>query len=298
LAERLLCKQEVAGSNPAGSIAELFAPMVGCTPVSMIGMPRSRWLALSVALCALLLVAPAGGQESGRLSKSELYWLGPYFAGLRLTDTWYQSFVYGECEFPEGEGGCTPPVQVQNATTCASNPIRSNGLGEVFLVRGGGLAVGDEIEPGVVDVGTGRQTVSVHVAEPEVLGAALREVRRRSEAGPAPFTPPVYPLPVLRELKRVTVAEERFDGVAAIAKATELLPNDVKMRLRIAELLPPDTLAGVPAPTMSIATVERFRQLASGVQAHNLAHTAERHGMSVATLRKKIRRVRGLAGDC
>jgi hypothetical protein len=49
---------------------------------------------------------------------------------------------------------------------------------------------------------------------------------------------------------------------------------------------------------MSIATVERLRQLAYGVQTHSLAHTAERHGMSVAALRKKIRRVRWLAGGC
>lgn len=259
-------------------------------------MPKSR-IAFLVALCALVLAAPAGGQESGRLNKSEMYWLGPYFAGLRLTDTRYQMFTYGECEFPEGEGGCLPPVRVGNATSCTRNPIGANGLArEVFLVRGGGLAVA--YAPGAVDVGTGRQTVSVRVTEPEVLGAALREVRRRSEAGPEPFAPPVYPLPVLRELKRVTVAEERFDGIAAIAKATELRPDDVRMRLRIAELLGPDALTGVPAPTMSIATVERLRQLAFGVQTHNLAHTAERHGMSVAALRKKIRRVRGLAGGC
>ncbi len=257
---------------------------------------RKCCIAFLVALCALALAAPAGGQEE-RLSNSELYWLGPYFAGLHLTETWYQSFAYGECVFPEGEGGCTPPVQVQNMTSCARNPIGTGGLGEVFLVRGGGLAVGDPIEPGAIDVGTGRQTVSVR-AEPEVLGAVLRELHRRSEAGPEPLAPPVYPLPVLRELKRVTVAEGRFDGVTAIAKATELHPDEVRLRLRVAELLGPDALAGVPAPTMSVATVKRLSALAFGVQTHNLAHTAERHKMSIATLRKKIRRVRGLAGDC
>jgi hypothetical protein len=259
-------------------------------------MPKSR-IAFLVALCALVLAAPAGGQESGRLSDSAMYWLGPYFAGLRLTDTRYQSFVYGECEPPEGEGGCLPPVRVGNATSCTRNPIAANGLARnAFLVRGGGLAVA--YGSGAVDVGTGRQTVSVRASEPEVLGAALREARRRSEAAPEPFAPPVYPLPVLRELKRATVAAERFDGVAAIARATELRPDEVRMRLRIAELLGPGALAGVPAPTMSIATVERLRQLAFGVQVHSLAHTAERHGMSVASLRKKIRRVRGLAGNC
>jgi len=267
-------------------------------------MPKSR-IAFLVAFCALLLAAPASGQENGELSASETYWLGPYFAGMRLTDSRYQSFSYGECEFPEGEGGfpegeggCTSPVQIQNETSCAQNPIKADGLGEVFLVRGGGLAVWDEIEPGVVEVGTGRQTVSVRVTESEILGAVLREVRRRSEVGPEPLAPPVYPLPVLRELKRVTVAEERFGGIAAIAKATELHPDTVKMRLRIAELLGPDALANVPAPTISTATVERWRELAFGVQTHNLAHTAERHKMSVASLRKKIRQVRGLAGDC
>jgi hypothetical protein len=259
-------------------------------------MLRSR-LVFLVALCALLLAAPAGGQDSGRLSKSEMYWLGPYFAGLRVTDTRYQTFVYGECEPPEGEYGCQLPVRVGNATSCTRNPIGSNGLvRDVFLVRGGGLAVA--YASGAVDIGTGRQTVSVRVAEAEVLGAALREVRRRSEASPQPFAAPVYPLPVLRELKRVTVAAEQFDGVAAIAEATELPPDAVELRLRIAELLGPDVLADVLAPTISIATVEAWRQLAFGVQTHNLAHTAERHKMSVASLRKKIRQVRGLAGGC
>jgi len=259
-------------------------------------MPKSR-IALLVALCALLVAAPAGGEASERLSKSEMYWLGPYFAGLRLTDTGFQGFEYGECKPPEGEFGCQLPVRVGNATSCTRNPIGSNGLvRDVFLVRGGGLAVA--YAPGAVDVGTGRQTVSVRAAEPEILGAALREVRRRSEAGPEPLAPPVYPLPVLRELKRVTVAAEQFGGVTAIARATELPPDQVELRLRIAELLGPDVLADVPAPTISIDTVERWRQLAFGVQTHNLAHTAERHKMSVASLRKKIRQVRGLAGAC
>jgi hypothetical protein len=255
-------------------------------------------IAFLVALCALALAAPpAGGQESGRISASEMYWLGPYFAGLRLTENGDQRFVYGECQPADGDYRCQLPVRVANATSCTRNPIGSNGVvRDVYLVPGGGLAVA--YAAGAVDVGTGLQTVSLRTAEPELLGAALRELRRRSEASPQPLAPPIYPLPVLRELKRVTVAAERFDGVAAIARKTELPPNQVELRLRIAELLGPAVLAGVPAPTISVFTVDRWRQLAFGVQTHNLRHTAQRHKMSVASLKKKIRQVRGLAGGC
>lgn len=255
-------------------------------------------IALLVALCALAFAASAGGsQGSGRIGDSEMYWLGPYFAGLRLTDTArYQTFEYGECLPPE-EGGCEPPVRVGNATSCTRNPVGSEGLvRDVYLVRGGGLGVA--YGQGAVDVGTGRQTVTVRASEPEVVGAALREVHRRSEAGPEPFAPPVYPLPVLRELKRVTVVAEKGRGVAAIARETELHPDEVELRLRVAELLGPDVLADVAPPRISVDTVEHWRQLAYGVQTHNLRHTAERHKMSVAELRKKILQVRGLAGGC
>lgn len=260
-------------------------------------MPWTR-IAFLVALCALALAAPAGGsQGSDRIGDSEMYWLGPYFAGLRLTETRYQTFEYGECKPAEGEGGCDLSVRVGNATSCTRNPIGSNGLvRDVFLVRGGGLGVA--YAPGAVDVGTGRQTVSVRASEPEVVGAALQEVRQRSQAGPEPLAPPVYPLPVLRELKRVTVAAEEGNRVAAIARETELSPETVELRLRIAELLGPAVLADVPPPRISVDTVEHWRQLAFGVQTHNLRHTAERHKMSVAELKKKIRQVRGLAGGC
>jgi hypothetical protein len=251
-----------------------------------------------VALSALLL-ATSAGERAGAASQApaDLYWLGPYFAGLELTGT-DRSFTYGECELPEGEGGCYWPVEIENSTTCESNPIRffSGIPQEVFLLRGEGLAVYDGAL--TVDVFTGLQTARVHLGEFEVVGAALRELHTQSQSAPQPLAAPVFPMPVLRELKRVTAVEDRYGGIRAIAEATDLWPDEVRLRLRIAKLLGPDALAGVPAPTMSIATVKRLGELAFGVQTHNLAHTAERHGMSVASLRKKIRRVRGLAGGC
>ncbi|HYJ20593.1 MAG TPA: hypothetical protein VEW07_01065 [Solirubrobacterales bacterium] len=261
-------------------------------------MLRGGRIALLVALCALTLTPLAGGQVGGQLSPADRYWLGPYFAGLELTST-DGSFSYGTCELPEGEGGCPLPVQVQTTTSCARNPIGLDRIPyEVYLVRGGGLAAG--YESTAVDVGTGGQTVTVYT-ESEVVGAALREIRPRSQPAPQPapqpLAPPVYPLPVLRELVRVTAVAGRLGGIGAIAKATDLPPDEVRLRLRIAELLGPGALAGVPAPTMSTATVERLRQLAFRTQ-YNPRKSARRLGISVASLRKKIGRVRGLTGYC
>jgi hypothetical protein len=259
-------------------------------------MLKGRRIVLLVALGALALIPVARGQVGGeRLAAADLYWLGPYFAGLELTHS-DGSFSYGTCELPEGEGGCSPPVQVQTATSCARNPIGLDRIPyEVYLVRGGGLAAGYESTS--VDVGTGERTVTVFTNEYEVVGAALREIRPRSQPTPQPMAPPVYPMPVLRELVRVTAAADRFAGIGTIARATDLPPAEVRLRLRIAELLGPDALAGVPAPTMSTATVERLRQLAFRTQ-FNLRRGARRLGISVASLRKKINRVRGLTGHC
>lgn len=265
----------------------------------MARMPRPGRIALIVALCAGLLVALGGGQAAAAgEAATDQYWLGPYFAGMRLTYTSPfedKTFAYGDCEFPPGEGGCSVPAQVQNSSSCERNPVAIDRLPyRVFLVRGGGLAA--EYERTGIDVGTGDHTVTLYT-EFELIGASLRDFRLQSEPAPQPLAPPVYPMPVLRELKRVTVAKERFDGIGAIARAIDLPPAEVQARLEIAELLPPDTLANVPPPTMSTATVERLRQLAFRTQ-FNLAKGARKRGISEAALRKKINRVRGLTGYC
>lgn len=260
---------------------------------------RRRLVGLMVALCTLLVTSPAADGVAAELPASSApFWLGPYFAGLRLThqSPRWDSFSYGDCKPPPGEGGCSVPVNVQNRTSCERNPI---GLDvypqEVFLLRGGGLAA--VYEPTGVDVGTGGHTVTLYTNEFELMGAALRDFRLRSDPSPQPLPPPRYPLPVLRELKRVTVVADRMHGVDAIARQTGLTPVDVRLRLRIAALLGPGALAGVPPPKMSTATVERLRQLAFRAQ-FNLVRTARQQGISVASLRKKVHRVRGLTGQC
>jgi hypothetical protein len=260
-------------------------------------MNRAGQIAVLAALLVALFAGTAVGNSADeKQAAKDPYWLGRYFAGMRL-DPGHGTAFYGDCELPEGEGGCSVPAQVQTSTTCARNPIAIDRLPEkVWLLRGGGLAV--QYEPTGVDVGTGNRTATIYTNELQLMSAALREVRRRSQPSPRTLPPPVYPKVVLGELKRVTAAAARLHGVKAVAKATELTPAEVRVRLQIAELLGPDALAGVPVPTMSTATVERFRQLSFLAHEDGLAATAKKNGLTVAKLKADIRRVRGLVGYC
>jgi hypothetical protein len=252
--------------------------------------------AVLVAVLAGMAVARTGNAEP---ASKDPYWLGKFFAGMRIAEGSERagSVSYGDCELPEGEGGCSLPAQVQTTTSCARNPIAIDRLPErVWELRGGGLAVA--YGPTAVDIGTGNRTVTVYTNELQLMSAALREVRRRSQPSPEPLPPPVYPKTVLEELKRVTAAAEQVHGVKAIAKATGLARGDVRLRLQVAELLGSQALDGVPVPTLSTARIEELRQLA--FQAHEIGFgkTAGDEGITVAKLKAEIARVRGLVGYC
>jgi hypothetical protein len=263
-------------------------------------MVRAGRMVLLVVLGAMLFAASASGQDADQKRASvDPYWLGPYFAGLQVSeeDITRSEINYGDCKLPEGEGGCSWPTVIKTSTTCALNPIASETPSPpVSLLRGGGLMTQDD-ELGQVYVGTGDRTFTVETREPELMSAALREARHRSQPAPEPLLPPVYPTTVLRELKRVTAAAERLHGVKVISRETELSPEQVRYRLRVADLLGPEALAGVPVPTMSTARVKRLVQLAILVRLYP-TRTAEKNGMTVAELRKLVSRVRGLTGFC
>lgn len=266
----------------------------------MARMLRGSRAAALVGLSAILLAASVAGPAGAAVSDpTDLYWLGPYFAGMRLTSTpeehRYSTFVYGDCELPEGEGGCSPPVQIQNWSACARNPLRiSFPPYQVFPLRGGGIV--SVYEGSRAEVATGDRNVVVF-AQPELIGASLLRLQLQSQPGPETLAPPEYPLPVLRELKRVTVPAARGLDVAAIAKKTELPAEDVRLRLRLAELLGPEALAHVPVPTLTTREVKWLGKLAHRA-IYKPALTARRQGITVAQLEKRISQVRGLAGEC
>jgi len=263
-------------------------------------MLRGGRAAVVVVLCATLLAGLGAARAGAAVSSpNDLYWLGPYFAGMRLTSSpeedRYATFIYGDCELPEGEGGCSPPAQIQNWSACARNPLRIDLLPyQVFPLRGGGIV--SVYESGRAEVATGDRNVVVF-AEPELIGAALLRIHLQSQPEAETLAPPEFPMPVLRELKRVTVPAERGLDAAAIARKTGVNVNEVEVRLRIAELLGTEALADVPLPTMSTAEVEWLSKLAHRA-IYKPALTAHRLGITVAQLKKKISRVRGLEGEC
>jgi hypothetical protein len=263
----------------------------------MLGRRRAGAL---VVIFALLFAAFGSARVGAAVSAPfDFHWLGPYFAGMRLTSTpeehRYATFVYGDCELPEGEGGCAPPAQIQNWSSCARNPLRIDiAASQVFPLRGGGIV--SVYDSSRAEIATGDRNVVVF-AERELIGAALLRIHLQSQPGPEALAPPEYPMPVLRELKRVTVPAERGLGVAAIARKTKVPEDEVELRLRIAELLGPEALAQVPLPTLSTAEVEWLGKLAHRA-IYKPALTARRQGITVAQLKKRISRVRGLAGAC
>ncbi len=103
--------------------------------------PIKRWLLLAV-LAAGVILSSCGGKDGGTDLQSardfhgfSLYYVGSSFQGLPLTDVFSEpgrggrvrswSFIYGSCDpggGPSDEGGCAPPLEVQNWSICERYP--------------------------------------------------------------------------------------------------------------------------------------------------------------------------------
>lgn len=270
----------------------------GRSPYAVYVHRASRLIAIVVLSLALGATWAVSGraQQGASSPPPAAYWLGESFRGLPLTATSGSTYLYGDCE-PGPDSGCAPPLQVQNYSACHRNPVGLDvGASRVHLLRGGAVAAA--YPTGGVDLGTGRRTVTVFAPNGRLALDAARNVRRRSASQPpALYPPPRYPQPVLRELKRILVARERFPTIVAIARATGLPRGAVRTRLRLARLLE-DSLAGVKAPTRSWRTIEHDRQISFEAGEFGTARTARGYGITRAQVRAAVRRVRGLAGNC
>jgi hypothetical protein len=138
------------------------------------------------------------------------YFLGKSFAGIDLTAVDPPStdpeesspgdgfsFAYGTCDLGYDNGGCSPPIQVQNEAAIVSG--LSVDCRHLSYVRG----VPASAAAGSIIVYMGDRTVTIYPGEnPPTMGLrTLTEVMRRMAralrpvAGPADITKPLPPLP-------------------------------------------------------------------------------------------------------
>jgi hypothetical protein len=167
-----------------------------CTDAAPLSSPRSGLDALGLRRFGLLR-AELGGCRVVR--HYALYYVGGSHGGLPLTfsgrgpgdgeglrRSW--SFIYGDCEPAASEGGCAPPLEVQNWSICTRFPALYPGPtpatraldGAETLPAGGGL-----------DVYTGRTTVVIFGRRrhrDEIVGSLVRVGAART---PAKLPPPV-----------------------------------------------------------------------------------------------------------
>jgi hypothetical protein len=253
-------------------------------------------LALTAAGCA----GESGGAEdetdAGPSAKGGPYRLGGSYRGHPLEATLPDTYVYGTCE-AESDSGCSPPYQVQHHASCARNPLSLDvAPWRVYRMRRGAIAAA---YADMIDVGIARHTITVFAPTIGAAARAGRHLRRRSQSAPPPRLPaPVYPTPVLQELKRVVVARERLGSRRQVARETGLHPWQVRTRLRMASLLGRGALAGVEQPGRPWPVVRRERQIALNAIALGRRRAARQAGVSLAELRRMARRVRGLSGRC
>lgn len=171
------------------------------------------WLRRIVVACIGLAALALGGCGGGaadetpslanvkRFQSYRVYYAGEEVAGQQLepfeaeealpdsraTD-WF--FVYGDGEaddFPEGEGGCYPPLQIHNYSVCTRSPDLADAK-RTIEIRGATVA---EDWEGRLELAAGATTITIGARERKVALAAARSLRGVRETRPGRLPPPV-----------------------------------------------------------------------------------------------------------
>lgn len=101
--------------------------------------------------------------------------------------TWV--LIYGTCKDPPAEGGCQVPLQIHNYSICA----RWEGVREarLFDFRGAKATRPTGGGPAVLEIFTGRTTVTVSAENQDVLDSAAQALRGVRQRHPTSLPPPV-----------------------------------------------------------------------------------------------------------
>ncbi len=136
-----------------------------------------------------------------------VYYAGEEVSGLPLEDIegeeWQRdeqligwNFYYGDCDPPSGlfaEGGCAPPLQIQNYSTCRRWAALLHRKHHLFDFRGAkavgsGNGIGNPLE-----IFTGRTTVVIFATHRSVARSTARQLRNVHQAQPPSLLPPPAP---------------------------------------------------------------------------------------------------------
>lgn len=166
-------------------------------PRSLVGPPIIGVLCLALSGCGD--EAPSL-TDVKRFESYRVYYAGGEVAGEPLVEALGDSstntranawvFIYGRCDaddFPEGEGGCYPPLQIHNYSVCTRRPDLSSAR-RVFDIRG--AKVGEDFE-GRLELSTGATTITVGARERKVALAPVRSLRTIRGARPRHFAPSI-----------------------------------------------------------------------------------------------------------
>jgi len=164
-------------------------------------------------VCGSALLSGCGGSSEPDASLEELrafgayplYYAGDEIAGNRLEDigAWDEwetypkqrelgfIFFYGDCDPPDGlfaEGGCAPPVQIQNTSICNRNLGMSRGNEkDAFDIRGAKASPGG----GGLEIFTGRTTVVIFASNAGLMKETIRKLRPAGAGMSNRLPPPV-----------------------------------------------------------------------------------------------------------
>lgn len=159
----------------------------------------------------VVAVVCAAAADAPKLSEAEsfhgfpIYFAGEEVAGLPLEEVGHEdwrepraqtwSFIYGTCELPEGEGGCSTPLQIQSQSTCKRWAAALQVHRSTYPFKGARAsgAIDDRYELSPMEIFTGRATVVISGDEKAVVKAAARALRKVGATGPQKRLPPPAP---------------------------------------------------------------------------------------------------------
>lgn len=159
--------------------------------------------------CGCALAGPPSLSKVEAFNGFDVYYAGQEVAGLQFEDFWGVepkgdpqsagwTFVYGDCEQPQGEGGCSPPLEIQVGSTChrwfSGLGPRKRTKRNLYDFRGAKATGGGgpyELSP--MEIFTGRTTVVIWGNEKNVIKSAARQLREVGQKQPSLHLPPPVP---------------------------------------------------------------------------------------------------------